>query len=211
MWLVPSCENVIRAILQSPSGNDTVVFSVPQCQRIVEARQYPGVRVRVVGRIGNTRTPFHIDVAVGDVIVPKPIDREIPTQLEGFETPTVEKLDCIIARMELNSRMKDFYDIFYIAANYRLDGRTLQEAMYQTLQRRGTAYERDTMEEIKGLGTSPTMQTRWTVYARDTLGLDLKLGDILDLIHRFLSPAFGAIVDEHELSGEWDPSERRYI
>ncbi|MEA4882968.1 MAG: nucleotidyl transferase AbiEii/AbiGii toxin family protein [Clostridia bacterium] len=80
---------MVKAILDVPSGNDYVVYDVEHCDPIAEGREYAGARVQLVGRVGNTRTPFHVDVAVGDVVTPKPIEREIPTQLDGFEVPAI--------------------------------------------------------------------------------------------------------------------------
>ena len=79
----------------------------------------------VIGKIKNTRTPFSIDFGIGDIVVPKPEKRKIPTQLDGFTQPEIstyslestiaEKFDAIITRFEFTSLMKDFYDIYYIA------------------------------------------------------------------------------------------------
>ena len=86
----------------------------------------------------NTKTPFSIDFGVGDVIVPRQEKRKIPTQLEDFTAPTVntyslettiaEKLDAILSLMEFSSRMKDYYDIYYLANKFDFDGATLAEA-----------------------------------------------------------------------------------
>ena len=68
---------------------------------------------------------FSIDFGVGDIIVPKQEKRKIPTQLEDFNAPMVntyslettiaEKLDAILSLMEFSSRMKDYYDLYYLA------------------------------------------------------------------------------------------------
>jgi len=218
---IGTVERVVRAILDVSSGNDYVIYDVVRCVPIAEGRQYTGVRVQLVGRIGNTVTPFHIDVAVGDIIVPKPIEREIPTQLDGFSAPVIltyslesivaEKLDAIIARMNMNSRMKDFYDLYYIASVYHIDGRALQEAVFQTLQRRGTAYGGDTLEGIRGLVRDADVRSRWSRFSRKTLGLEVSLEEVMDRVCGFLQPVFDAIVNECELFGTWDPQERWYV
>jgi predicted nucleotidyltransferase component of viral defense system len=218
---IGTVEQVVRSILDVPSSNDCVAYDVVRCAPIAEGREYTGVRVQLVGRVGNTVTPFHIDVAVGDVVVPKPIERKIPTQLDGFSAPVIltyslesivaEKLETIIARMNMNSRMKDFYDLYYIAGVYYIDGRELQEAVFQTLQRRGTAYGRDTLERIRGLVRDANVQSRWSRFSRRTLGLDVSLEEVMDRVCGFLQPVFDAIVDERELFGTWDPQERWYM
>ena len=69
---------------------------------------------------------------VGDVIVPKPEKRRIPTQLDDFRTPIIntysiettvaEKIDAILSLMEFSSRMKDYYDIYYLSHKFDFEG-----------------------------------------------------------------------------------------
>ena len=73
-------EKIVREIAGTSTGNDYIVFEINGIEPIAEFREYNGVRVKLVGRIKNTRTPFHIDMGIGDVIVPKPLRRAIPTQ-----------------------------------------------------------------------------------------------------------------------------------
>ena len=75
-----------------------------------------------MGKIKNTRTPFNVDLGVGDIIVPKSEKRVIPVQLDEFTKPEIstyslestiaEKFDAILQLLEMTSRMKDFYDIY---------------------------------------------------------------------------------------------------
>lgn len=103
-----------------------------------------------MARIKNTRTPFSIDFGVGDVIVPKQEKRKIPTQLDNFPAPTVntyslettiaEKIDAILSLMEFSSRMKDYYDIYYLANRFDFDGATLTKALKKTFENRGHVF-----------------------------------------------------------------------
>ena len=129
----------------------------------------------------------------------------------SLESIVAEKLDAIIARMNMNSRMKDFYDLYYIASVYHIDGRALQEAVFQTLQRRGTAYGGDTLEGIRGLVRDADVRSRWSRFSRKTLGLEVSLEEVMDRVCGFLQPVFDAIVNECELFGTWDPQERWYV
>ena len=122
---MPEVESMVKEIILVDTGNDYVSFDIKGVESIAEHREYNGVRVKMIGRIKNTRTPFDLDLGVGDVVIPKPEIRRIPTQLEDFEEPEImtyslestvaEKFDAIISRMELSSRMKDYYDIYYLA------------------------------------------------------------------------------------------------
>lgn len=82
------------------------------------------MKVRFRAYIKNVRIPFSVDIGVDDVIVPGAVKREVCTRLDDFEKPIVytyslestiaEKLDAILKRMTATSRMKDFYDIYYL-------------------------------------------------------------------------------------------------
>ncbi len=217
---LPAIEKVVGEIAQTSTGNDYVTFEIKGTEPITELSKYSGVRVKMVGRIKNTMTAFHIDVGVGDVIVPRPIERAIPTQLDGFVAPAVlsyslestaaEKLDAIISRMELTSRMKDIYDLHYLACTERFDARTLQEAIFQTLQHRGTPIERDTLLRIRQLVDSQAVQSRWTRFASVRLKCPLGLAQVLDIICALVQPVFDAIVNEREMFGTWDPAKHQY-
>lgn len=69
--------------------------------------------------------------------------------------------DAILHRFELTGRMKDFYDIYYLARTFDFDGATLQTAMFETLQQRGTPYNRDSFKRIVSLAEDEDMQKRW--------------------------------------------------
>lgn len=71
-----------------------------------------------------------------------------------------EKIDAIISLMEITGRMKDFYDIYYIATTFDFEGRKLQEAIYETLSNRGRAYERDSISAIFRLTKNSEVQKR---------------------------------------------------
>lgn len=116
----------------------------------------------------NTKTPFNIDFGVGDVIVPKQEKRKIPTQLEDFTAPTVntyslettiaEKIDAILSLMEFSSRMKDYYDIYYLANKFDFDGATLTEALRKTFENRGHTFTAEQFEQVMAFDSDDAMQ-----------------------------------------------------
>ena len=143
---VPSTAEQLKSLLEEiitvPTGNDFVTLEIKDVAPIAITKKYAGIGASIVARIKNTRTPFSIDFGVGDVIVPKQEKRQIPTQLPDFESPTVntysiettvaEKLDAILSLMEFSSRMKDYYDLYYIANKFDFDGAVLTDALRKT-------------------------------------------------------------------------------
>lgn len=111
---------------------------------------------------------------MGDIIVPCAEKRTINTQLPDFEAPVIktyslestiaEKFDAILQRFELTGRMKDFYDIYYLARTFEFNGAKLQAAIFEILQRRGTPYDRDRFKRIVALADDEDMQKRWKFF-----------------------------------------------
>ena len=161
-------QTVIETIISTPAGNDFVTFEIKDIAPIAVAKKYAGIGVSLVARIKNTKTPFSIDFGVGDVIVPKQEKRKIPTQLENFTEPTVntyslettiaEKIDAILSLMEFSSRMKDYYDIYYLANKFDFDGATLTEALRKTFENRGHTFTAEQFEQVMTFDSDEAMQ-----------------------------------------------------
>ena len=174
----------------------------------------------MIGHIGNTKTPFSIDIGVGDVVVPPPSRMSLPVLLDDFESPNVltyslestvaEKFDAIITRMELTSRMKDFFDIYYLANTVDFDGRKLQEAIFETLQNRYTAYEHDSLSKINNLINDKDMVSRWKLFCKNIIRFDLEFEDVLLDIIKFVEVPYKAILAEEETFKFWNHKEKLY-
>lgn len=206
-------QGIIDRILAVDTGNNFIAFETKGYENIALQHKYNGVSFKLIGRIKNTRTPFKVDICVGDVIVPKAEKRTIPVQLTGFIAPKIntyslestvaEKLDAILQRMELTSRMKDFYDIYFLASTFDFDGRKLQEAIFQTLQNRGTNYGKDSIKTIVSLGKNDDMQDKWQQFLKRLKLPGLTLTEVLRIVDELLSPIWIAVTDETEFFGRW--------
>jgi hypothetical protein len=95
---LPAIEKVVREIAQVNTGNDYVTFEIKGTEPITELSKYGGVRVRMVGHIKNTMTAFHVDVGVGDVIVPRPIERTVPGEGTSFIVRPAETVSGDVGR-----------------------------------------------------------------------------------------------------------------
>ena len=206
-------QTVIETIISTPTGNDFATFEIKDIAPIAAAKKYAGIGVSLVARIKNTKTPFSIDFGVGDVIVPKQEKRKIPTQLDGFTTPTVntyslettiaEKIDAILSLMEFSSRMKDYYDIYYLANKFDFDGATLAEALRKTFENRGHIFTSEQFEQVMAFDSDETMQKKWKAFVRK---IDTKTDDystVLKTIKTFLIKPFAAAVAGKEFNEKW--------
>lgn len=149
---------VIEEIISNDKTNDFVTFEVKGISQISVNKQYPGVHVDIVAKIKNTRTPFGIDFGIGDIIVPSAIKRKLPIQLSEFDSPVVntysiettiaEKIDAILSLMEFSSRMKDYYDIYYLASKFDFDGEMLVKAMNTTFENRNHCLQQSSLIKL---------------------------------------------------------------
>ena len=209
-------EKIILEILAVDTGNDFIEFTAGSFESISSQRKYTGVSCQIIGKIKNTRTPFSVDFGVGDIIIPKAEKRKIPVQLEDFSPPEIstyslestiaEKFDAILQRLEMTSRMKDFYDIYYLSKMFDFDGRKLQEAIAETLQNRGTSYNRDSLQQIAEFVNDAEMVAKWKRALKDIKKSDLTFDEVVGAIVNFLNPIWNGIVNEEEFFGEWNKS-----
>lgn len=216
-----SIEELVKKVISTPSENEFIELEIRGLERISEIKEYHGIRVSLIGLIGKTKTPFSIDFGVGDVIVPSAVERKLSVILPDFEEPEVltyslestiaEKLDAIISLMEATGRMKDFYDIYYLAITYEFEGRKLQEAIYETLTNRGTLYEKDSIQVIYRLVKNSEIQKRWTNFCKKVLKVDIDFENVVKIIIDFISPPFQAIVNKDEFFKLWNYKKGKYI
>ena len=206
-------KGILEEIITVQTGNDFVIFEIKDVAPIAIAKKYAGIGASMVARIKNTRTPFSIDFGIGDVIVPKQEKRKIPTQLDDFITPTVntysiettvaEKIDAILTLMEFSSRMKDYYDIYYLANKFDFDGATLTEALKKTFENRGHNFTAEQFEQVMSFDNDEAMQKKWKAFIRK---IDTKTDDystVLKTIRAFLTKPFVAAVENKIFTDNW--------
>lgn len=210
---VENVKDLIEKIIDTPTGNDFVSLTAQGFEEISPQRKYHGISTQIIGQIKNVRVPFNVDIGVGDIIVPQAEQRTINTQLPDFEAPVIktyslestiaEKFDAILQRFELTGRMKDFYDIFYLSRTFDFDGTKLQAAIFETLQRRGTLYDRESFKRIVSLSDDVDMQKRWKYFLKSIKDDTLEFSVVIAEIQAFLEPVFDAIVNEEEWQKHW--------
>lgn len=103
---IESIKMLISEVISISDKNDFIEFEIKTLEPIAEQMKYNGIRVSLIGYIKNTKTPFSVDIGVGDVVVPPPSKMSLPVLLDDFEQPNVltysmettiaEKFDAII-------------------------------------------------------------------------------------------------------------------
>lgn len=212
---------LIDKIINTSTGNDYIVMTAKGFEEISPQRKYHGISVQIIGQIKNVQVPFNVDIGVGDVIVPGEEQHTINTQLPDFEPPVIktysiestiaEKFDAILQRFELTGRMKDFYDIYYLSRSFNFDGVKLQKAIYETLQQRGTTYDKDSFKRVVSLSDDVDMMKRWKYFLKNIKDDSLEFSVIITDIQHFLEPVYNAMVKEEEWQSEWKADANRWI
>lgn len=218
---IEEIEKIIGEILNVDTGNDFIELSAKGFETISPQRKYKGVSFQIIGKIKNTRTPFNVDLGVGDIIVPKSEKRVIPVQLDEFTRPEIstyslestiaEKFDAILQLLEMTSRMKDFYDIYYLSNMFDFDGRKLQEAIFETLQNRGTTYSRDSLDKIKAFANDAQMISKWNLYLHTIKMPEIEFKTVIESLYTFLEPIWDAVINEGELFKVWNKNESKWM
>jgi len=212
----PDALHGIFANISVIPSDDAVVYDPDSitAERIKEDTDYEGVRIKVVARLGNIRKTLQFDIGFGDVVVPGFETLEYPTLL-GMDSPVIkayskesviaEKFEAMLYLAELNSRMKDFYDIYSLCTNFDFNGRILYEAILQTITRRGTHKPGEPAVFVEAFAKSKDKATQWGAFKRRTsVGGDLEFPKVTGTIGVFLKPVYEHIISDKEFIGHWD-------
>lgn len=175
-----SAEDALRVVNQVKDIDldDGVSFEVKDVSSIMDEMEYPGIRVTMNANVGRLITPLKIDISTGDVITPRAIefnydllleDRSISLWSYNLETILAEKLQTVLARGILNTRMRDFYDIRMLLDTYedKVNKAVLKDAFAATCKKRGTDHLQEQAEEIiKIIEADEQLQVLWRAYQK---------------------------------------------
>lgn len=175
-----SAEDALRVVNQVKDIDldDGVSFEVKDVSNIMDEMEYPGIRVTMNANVGRLITPLKIDISTGDVITPRAIefnydllleDRSISLWSYNLETILAEKLQTVLARGILNTRMRDFYDIRMLLDTYedKVNKAVLKDAFAATCKKRGTDNLQEQAEEIvKIIEVDEQLQVLWRAYQK---------------------------------------------
>ena len=175
-----SAEDALRVVNQVKDIDldDGVSFEVKDVSNIMDEMEYPGIRVTMNANVGRLITPLKIDISTGDVITPRAIefnydllleDRSISLWSYNLETILAEKLQTVLARGILNTRMRDFYDIRMLLDTYedKVNKVVLKDAFAATCKKRGTDHLQEQAEEIiKIIEADEQLQVLWRAYQK---------------------------------------------
>ena len=182
--------------------NDGVIFNAEtlNSSEINEQNQYTGVRVKVIAQLANIKQNIQIDIGFGDVITPAPQTLHYPILLEDFEVPIIqaytietviaEKLQAIIILAQLNSRMKDFYDIYSLLKSEKINLEVVNEAITQTFNNRNTPVNFDSIVFKEEFYTDVNRLKMWNAFLTKIKADNISFETVIKTIEQLVKDVF---------------------
>ena len=211
---------VIQEIIAIDNDGD-ITFEWMNMEIITEQNDYHGFRIKLTGIIGRTRTPIFVDLGVGDIIVPESEFIRLETIIDGSQEPEIrsysmetivaEKLDAILYLMEASSRMKDFYDLYYLALSKKFNGGILKEAIYTTFKNRGHLPLIKNIHEINRFKEIEKTRNMWNRFVEKEIKVAMEFDNVIDTIIKITLPICEAIENNEEFSKIWSFKKQSYV
>jgi predicted nucleotidyltransferase component of viral defense system len=210
---------VFRDVCAVSVENDGVIFEPRsvEARRIKEDAEYEGVRITLGGKLGSAQLAVQVDVGFGDSAVPPPTTIEFPTLLPfpgpvirayAKETVVAEKLHAMVDLGMANTRMKDFFDLWFLCREFEFDGAQLVAAIRSTFERRQTPVSAGlplALTDTFSLDTTKGVQ--WSAFLARSHVVDtaLSLLEVVNVVAAFLAPVLDAVAGKPANTRSWKP------
>jgi predicted nucleotidyltransferase component of viral defense system len=189
-------ESILKTMndICSHAIDDGVILTVGGIASIRAEDKYGGFRVKITAIYDTIETPFNIDVSIGDVITPHPVkftfrgmfddEKQIELWVYNIETVISEKLETVLRRGTLNTRPRDFYDIYILHSTQSYDDALLREAYSATVLHRDTAGQVSDIHTIlKQIAESMELKQQWEKYRREfAYAADLTYDNVIEAL-----------------------------
>lgn len=208
---IPHIEALFREVCQI-KVEDGIVYQ-PESVKAAEIRKeanYAGVRVTLMGLLDSARCPVQLDIGFGDAVVPGPEEVHYPVILGEMPEPhlqvyprytvVAEKLEALTSLGMLNSRMKDYFDLWILAMHSDFDGLILSRAVQATFERRRTAIPNGVPLGLTDeFAHDAQKENQWRAFLRKNALGPMPLETVVGDLHNFLIPVLAAIAagDSH--------------
>ena len=214
---IEKIEEAVKDICSVKVPADGLVFKPDSVKgRVIkEDAEYEGVRIKLMGYLERARIPMQIDFGFGDVIYPSaqkikyPVLLDFPApKLKGYTLGSIvaEKFEAMVKLGDLNSRMKDFFDIWNMARQFDFEGGVLAKAIRKTFEHRKTMlpaaapffssaiYDKNSVNNTRWKAFLATMRIK---------NAPAELGSIAQAIENFLLEPVRAIHADRDLAAHW--------
>lgn len=192
---------IVQGVCNQPVDPDGLIFDPASVQGeiIKEEPDYEGVRVSFLGFLGKAKIHLRLDVGFADIVTPEPEALEFPIILDNINKPCIrayppetviaEKFQAMITLGMINSRMKDFYDLWFMAQSMEFDFHLLREAVFNTFERRKTTIPGETPTAFSN-EFADQKQVMWSGFLKKNQidAAPTKLIDVIQVLKKFFDP-----------------------
>jgi len=210
---------IFRALCNAAVDDDGLVFFADsvRVEPIRDVTEYGGIRVMLLGELAGARIPIQADISFGDAVTPEPEWVKYPTLLGSpvpllracpRETVVAEKYQALVSLGMANTRMKDFYDLWFIARRFGFDGTTLSKAINNTFARRVTPLPEQTPSGLSPEFYGDDQKNRqWNAFLRKGMLLTTTptVEEVCRLLELFLVPPTTALNNDRAFLERWQP------
>ena len=212
-------QHTFREICRTEVEADGMVYDIDTitAEQIKEDADYAGARIRFLGLLEKARASMQVDIGFGDAVIPEPIEVDYPTILKmnaprllvySRESVVAEKFQAMVFLGMLNSRMKDFYDIWSLTRGMVFEGALLARAIRATFEHRTAKLPTETPISLTDEFVSNTMkQAQWSAFL-DKIDIDkntLELSEVVSVISAFIMPVIQALNSGTSFVSIWPP------
>lgn len=217
---VRNIEKIFENIFSTKS-DDSLKFDLTSLsvKENINLQEYTGVNIAIISYLGKTKIPISIDIGFNDAVYPERVEMDFPVLLTddfpkiyaySIYSVIAEKFEAIVSLGEINSRYKDFYDIYILASKYNLNGSELLEAVKETFQNRKTlfndivAFEKEFQNDRR--------KKQWESFLKTKKAI-LKIGieEVISVVTALLMPIVESIENDKEFLYEWDYAGKKWI
>lgn len=200
-------------------ADDAIIYDINSLEihTITAFKEYQGISVSISAMLDRTKVPVSVDIGFGDIIHPDRVMMDFPVLLDmevphiyGYSLASViaEKFEAIVSLGYVNSRYKDFYDIFVLIRNFDFDGAEVSEALKETFNHRGTIFD-DIVAFEPGFSDDDTRVLRWNAFVKKKRAM-MKEGfiEVVEEMKNFLEPIVQHLLADKPFEGKWDAEEK---
>lgn len=199
---IPVNEESIRKIIEGVIKielEDNITWAIEKIRSIHEAGEYDDFRITLIATFFNMQTPIKIDITTGDRIIPKEVDynyqllftdKSIDIKAYPLTTILAEKIETILSRNVLNTRARDYYDIYILTKlNPQLDYEGLRKSLtIKAEERNSLEYIQNSQKYLKEIKASKELKDVWDNYSRkNQYSKEIDWNEILATINEVLT------------------------
>jgi predicted nucleotidyltransferase component of viral defense system len=207
-------ENIFKRIseIQCDDGVKFIPSSIAS-ERITEDADYEGIRLKIEVTLEQARKRLQIDIGFGDVITPEATLIEFPSLLDdppkvkvySVESIISEKFEAMVKLAMVNSRMKDFYDVYFLSSSHNFRSNELKKAIETTFQRRQTPMPENPLVFRPEFHSDKEQQKMWASFLRKSrlYNVNQEFSEVMQKITTFLEPTVRSINEKSEITKSW--------